>query len=238
MSLVGHSPLSGPQYRHRAIRSYSRRSGKITVGQKRAIELSWPQYGLDLHEGQKGFSAAFGRAGDLVLEIGFGNGLSLAQQAEHEPEKNFLGVEVHSPGIGRLIRNLNDREINNVRLYHADALDVLALCVPAASVDRLQLYFPDPWPKKKYLKRRLVQTHTIPHFLRVLKPLGFWHIATDCSGYAEAMQAALMAHDGCKVTVSLNNSSGLADLRPETKFERNGRALGHTIYDLEVQIKS
>lgn len=229
-------PLSeAPQHRYKSIHSYCLRNSRITSAQKRAISQHWPAYGLDLRAGTTGFIAALDRDAKKVLEIGFGNGHSLLQQAKNEPHRQFIGIEVHRPGLGQLLRLLAQESIHNVFLYYADALDVLELCTPAQSIDRLQLYFPDPWLKKKHTKRRLVQANNLPNFLRVLKPEGIWHIATDCSAYADALLEAIDQSADCQVISAVPAVNKRPDWRPETKFEQAGRAAGRPIFDILVQ---
>ena len=231
-------PLSeAPQYRRRSIHSYCLRASRTTSAQKQAIRQHWPAYGLDLNAGTAGFIAALESGSKKVLEIGFGNGHSLLQQAKNEPHQQFIGIEVHRSGLGQLLRLLAKESIHNVLLYYADAFDVLELCVPAQSIDRLQLYFPDPWLKKKHTKRRLVQADNLPGFLRVLKPKGIWHIATDCSAYADAILKAVDQSADCRVIPDVPTFSKKPNWRPETKFEQVGRAAGRPIFDILIQAK-
>lgn len=239
---MSHIPLSAPQGERRSIRSFSLRGGRTTAAQKRAIETHWSTYGLDLQAGMVDFAAVFGRPADLILEIGFGDGLSLIQQAENEPDKNFIGIEVYAAGIGQTIRHIVQQAIANIRLYHADALDVLELCIPDHAISRLQLYFPDPWMKKKHLKRRLVRPDTIDRFLRILKPDALWHLATDSWSYAEAMATTIRqaGQSGCTIIAGKDKSCFVErpNWRYETKFERAGLAAGHKIYELLVSPSS
>lgn len=152
------------EYKKKSIRSYVMRAGRITEGQRRAFDTYWGQYGLSLFDGPPNARAVFGREAPLVLEIGFGMGDSLLAMAQAEPEKDFIGIEVHPPGVGRLINNAGKAGVKNLRVYMADALDVLNDCIPNGSLDRFQLYFPDPWHKKKHHKRRIVQ----PEFVHLI----------------------------------------------------------------------
>ena len=213
------------------MRSYVQRSGRITKAQQNALKSHWPHYGLDLQAGQNGLLQIC-RGQPLVLEIGFGNGESLLAQAKAEPDHLFIGVEVYSAGIGQLLHQLAADAVKNVRLYHADALDVLQHCIPDQSLDRLQLYFPDPWPKKKHHKRRLLQSEHLPLFVSKLKPSGLMALATDVASYAESITAAFAESD-------LNAIFEVCDqrptFRPETKFERRGRSKQHRIFDFIVR---
>ncbi|MGV6806581.1 MAG: tRNA (guanosine(46)-N7)-methyltransferase TrmB [bacterium] len=224
-----------PEYKKKSIRSYVIRAGRMTEGQKAAFERYWPQYGLSLRGGVINPVVTFGTEKPLVLEVGFGMGDSLLQMATQEPDKNFIGIEVHPPGVGRLINEAGQRGIENLRVYMADAIDVIQDCIPEASIARFQLYFPDPWHKKKHHKRRLLQ----PDFVRLiagkLQPGGIVHLATDWQNYAEQMLEVMDAAAGFK---NLNRSGGYSpkpDFRPETKFERRGEKLGHGVWDLLFQ---
>lgn len=221
------------QYKLRHIRSYSKRSGRATAAQRHALAAHWSHYGLDVPAGEDGFNTAFGNTPKhLVLEVGFGNGESLYAQAQTEGDYHFIGVEVYLAGIGALLHRLAADDPGNVRLYHADALDVLKQCVPDQSLERLQLYFPDPWPKKKHHKRRLLQPNRMPLFLRKLKPTGLMAIATDDANYAQAMHEACFANgDNCRIELCGERPKW----RLETRFERRGTALGHKIYDFIVR---
>lgn len=217
---------------YRTIRSFVKREGKITVGQQNAIDELWPTHGVELKSGEINWSPLFGRQAKVVMEIGFGNGLSLADMAEAAPETNFFGVEVHKPGLGSLLVQVKQRGLTNVRVSADDAVEVLQQ-VPLASLDRLQIFFPDPWHKKRHHKRRLIQTTFMEAVVPRLKPNGILHVATDWQNYAE------------HVLELLNNTSGLVnmadaysvkpDYRPETKYERRGLKLGHGVWDLLFQ---
>ncbi|HEY7885261.1 MAG TPA: tRNA (guanosine(46)-N7)-methyltransferase TrmB, partial [Cellvibrionaceae bacterium] len=168
-----------PEYKQKSIRSFVIRAGRMTDAQKKAFEQYWPSYGLSLFKGPLDAAAVFGREAPVVLEIGFGMGDSLLQMAEAEPDKNFIGIEVHPPGVGRLIYTAGQVGIENLRVYMADATDVLDDCIDDASIDRLQIYFPDPWHKKKHNKRRIVQPAFVSKIRQKLKIGGLLHLATD-----------------------------------------------------------
>lgn len=235
--LTTSSDPTSPQGLLRSIRSYAQRSGRITVAQQRALVTHWPRYGLDLLDGEAGFNTAFNtKCGNtpkpLVLEIGFGNGESLYAQAQTASNHHFIGVEVYRSGIGQLLHRLAADDLSNVRIYHADALDVLEQCVPNQSLDRLQLYFPDPWPKKKHHKRRLLQPDRLALFLSKLKTTGFMAMATDNANYAEAMQEiAVTCSDNCQIVLCAERPAS----RLETRFERRGTADGSRIFDFIIR---
>jgi tRNA (guanine-N7-)-methyltransferase len=216
----------------RRIRSFVRRQGRITQAQNQALETLWPLYGLDPALPFEP-SAIFGRDAPLILEIGFGDGESLAEMAAAAPAKDFLGVEVHKPGVGHLLLRARDSGLSNIRVYCADAVDILREKIALASLDGLQVFFPDPWPKKRHRKRRLVN----PEFARLaaerLKLGGVLHCATDWAPYAEWMLEVLEA---CGSLRNLAGASGFAERpghhRPPTKFEARGARLGHGVWDL------
>lgn len=222
-----------PEYKKKSVRSYVVRTGRMTEGQIKALEAHWPRYGLSLFDGQPAsWSKVFGREAPLVLEIGFGMGASLLQMAIAEPDKNFIGVEVYPPGVGRLLSAAAEREVSNLRVYLADAIDVLDDCIPAHSLVRVQIYFPDPWHKKKHHKRRLVQTPLIEKLESKLAMGGVLHLATDWQAYAEHMVEVLGNIPGLENTTASGPYSARPDYRPETKFERRGLGLGHGVWDL------
>lgn len=221
-----------PEYKPKAIRSYVIRAGRITEGQRAAFDDCWPRYGLSLHDGRLDLEATFGRVAPRVLEIGFGMGDSLLAMAQQEPDKDFIGIEVHPPGMGRLIKGAADAGLDNLRVYMADAIDVLDDCIPEGSIDRFQLYFPDPWHKKKHHKRRIVQPAFVEKVRTKLKPGGVFHLATDWQNYAEHMQAVMEVAPGFTNAVAPGQYAERPDYRPITKFEQRGARLGHGVWDL------
>lgn len=227
--------LIKPEFKPKSIRSFVIRAGRITVGQKAAFESWWPQYGLSLYKGALDLEAIFGRKAPLVLEIGFGMGDSLLEMAKNEPEKDFIGIEVHPPGVGKLINNAGKEDVKNLRVFMADAMDVLEDCIPDGSIDRLQLYFPDPWHKKKHNKRRIVQPAFVQKLRPKLKVGGVFHMATDWQPYAEHMLEVMNAAPGFHNLIKQGDYSPRPDYRPETKFERRGERLGHGVWDLLFQ---
>ena len=227
--------LIKPEFKPKSIRSFVIRAGRITVGQKAAFETWWPHYGLSLYQGAINPEVIFGRKAPLVLEIGFGMGDSLLEMAKNEPEKDFIGIEVHPPGVGKLINTAGKEGVKNLRVYMADAMDVLEDCIPDGSIDRLQLYFPDPWHKKKHNKRRIVQPAFVQKLRPKLKAGGVFHMATDWQPYAEHMLEVMQAAPGFHNLILQGDYSPRPDYRPETKFERRGERLGHGVWDLLFQ---
>lgn len=221
-----------PEFKKKSIRSFVIRGGRITEGQRNAFEQWWPTFGLSLFGGTLDSTEAFQREAPLVLEVGFGMGDSLLQMAIAEPDKNFIGIEVHPPGVGRLIHLAGKAELSNLKIYMADAVDVLHDCIPHASIDRLQLYFPDPWHKKKHHKRRIVQPEFIQLVESRLKPNGRFHMATDWAHYAEYMLELMSSASGFTNTAGEYCFAPKPDYRPLTKFEARGERLGHGVWDI------
>jgi tRNA (guanine-N7-)-methyltransferase len=221
-----------PEYRKKSIRSYVVRAGRMTDGQRNAFENSWSTYGLKLADGAIDTDTVFGRSGPKVLEIGFGMGDSLLQMAAAEPATDFIGIEVHPPGVGTIMNIAQSEGISNLRVYLADANDVLEECFPPQSIDRLQLYFPDPWHKKKHNKRRIVQPQFVQLVREKLRPGGLLHMATDWQHYAEQMLETLDEAEGFENIAGIGQYSPRPDYRPMTKFEKRGERLGHGVWDL------
>ncbi|MGI9247267.1 MAG: tRNA (guanosine(46)-N7)-methyltransferase TrmB [Steroidobacteraceae bacterium] len=204
----------------------------MTTAQDRAWRELWPRWGLESSDAPLEFSAVFGRTAPVTLEIGFGNGESLIALAAAQPERDYLGLEVHPPGVGHLLLCCESAQASNVRVICQDAVEVLQRRVADASLDEVLLYFPDPWPKKRHHKRRIVQPPFVELVARRLRPGGIFRMATDWQPYAEHMleTAAACAH--------LRNESATADFvprptsRPVTRFERRGQRLGHGVWDL------
>ena len=217
---------------YRTIRSFVKREGKMTSGQQNAIDELWPQFGVNVCDGVIDFVTLFGRQASVVMEIGFGNGLSLATMAEQSPETNFFGIEVHKPGVGSLLVQTKNRDLENVRVSCDDAVEVLKH-VSANSVDRMQIFFPDPWHKKRHHKRRLIQPEFIQTVLERLKVGGHLHVATDWENYAEHVMQVLLDNQGLENLGELDGGfANKPDYRPETKYERRGLNLGHGVWDL------
>jgi tRNA (guanine-N7-)-methyltransferase len=216
----------------REIRSFVLRAGRMTEGQQRAWDSQWPLWGLQVSDGTPDLEVSFGRTAPLVMEIGFGMGHSLAAQALVNPDTNYLGVEVHKAGIGKLFNSLLEQESNNVRVYCEDAVTVLRECIPENGLDGLQIFFPDPWHKKKHNKRRLIQAGFVELIASRLKPGGFLHLATDWENYAEQMLEVIDADHNFSNDAGAGQFSPRPDSRPLTKFERRGQRLGHGVWDL------
>lgn len=215
----------------RTVRSYVVRGGRLTPGQRRGLEQH-RDYLLETASDSVDWRKIFGRAAPVVLEIGFGMGDSLCQMAAAELDKDFVGIEVHPPGVGRLLNNAAAAELHNLRVYLGDAVAVLDNCIPPQTLSRVQLYFPDPWHKKKHHKRRLVQPDFVAKVRRALALGGILHMATDWLPYAEHMAEVMAAAEGFENTVSRGIYAPRPEFRPVTKFERRGQRLGHGVWDL------
>jgi len=218
--------------KRRRIRSYVLRAGRMTPGQQRAFEQNWERWGLQHSDGLLDFDATFGRAGPRVLEIGFGMGQSLVAMAAAAPATNFVGIEVHRPGVGKLLHSMAEQEVDNIRTYCHDAVEILRDCIPPDSLDTVQIFFPDPWHKKKHNKRRLIQAPLVAYLITRLKVGGILHLATDWEDYAQQMMAVLSAEPGLGNEYGEGEFAPRPEHRPLTKFERRGERLGHGVWDL------
>ena len=218
--------------KRRPIRSYVLRAGRMTPGQQRAFDENWQRRGLEHSGGPLVFDTAFGRPGPRVLEIGFGMGQSLVAMAEAAPATNFIGIEVHKPGVGKLLHSMVEHDVDNIRIYCHDAVEVLRDCIPDNSLDTLQIFFPDPWHKKRHHKRRLIQPPFVAQLITKLKPGGVLHLATDWENYAQQMMEVLSVTDGLTNTCGVGQFSPRPEYRPLTKFELRGERLGHGVWDL------
>lgn len=213
----------------REVKSYVLRS-RMTLRQEQGLENFWSQYGVDHSDARIDLEAIFPIKGPVILEIGFGMGGSLLKLAEHNPHVNFLGIEVHKPGVGALLSHVNERGLTNVRVMLADATQVLLNNIHSDSLAGVQLFFPDPWPKRRHHKRRLVQAEFVALVYDKLSSGGFFHLATDVADYAEHMFKTVNDHPGFEQVTANDLAATLA--RPKTKFERRGERLGHCITDL------
>jgi tRNA (guanine-N7-)-methyltransferase len=221
---------SPPSLRDRAIRSYVLRAGRMGPGQTRALAELGPRFIVPFTPAVADFDALFGRAAPRVLEIGFGMGAATAAIAQALPDTDFIGVEVHPPGVGALLKEIGERGLGNIRIVQHDAVEVLANMVAPASLAGVHIFFPDPWHKLRHNKRRLIQPAFVQQLVTRIAPGGRLHCATDWQPYAEQMLAVLSAEPALR-----NTAEGYAprpDYRPLTKFEHRGVKLGHGVWDL------
>lgn len=222
---------------HRAIRSFVLRTGRLTEGQSKALSGLWPKFGISNEAGLINPAGIFGRRAPLVVEIGFGNGEATWRMARAEPEKDFIGIEVHQPGVGHLLQALESRQLGNVRIASCDAVEFLRERLPAMAISELRIYFPDPWPKKRHHKRRLVQTAFLDLAASRLQTGGKLHLATDWQSYAEHMLEALSAHPAFLNCSANGTYCEKPAWRPDTKYEARGARLGHGVFDLLFSVR-
>ena len=222
---------------HRTIRSFILRQGRLTSGQQRALDEQWPTFGLDYQDTRLDLEKVFGRSAPKVLEIGFGNGDSLCQMAREHPDRDYLGIEVHRPGVGHLLQLIEQYGLSNIRVMCHDAIDILQHQISDRSLDRVQLFFPDPWHKKKHNKRRIVQPAFIELLARKIKAGGYLHMATDWQDYAKHMLNIMQADNHFENLAKDQLFSPRPANRPLTKFEARGQRLGHGVWDLMYQRK-
>ena len=224
--------MTEPELPLRHIRSFVRREGRITVAQERALETLWPRFGVTPGTAELDLDLAFGRSTQRILEIGFGMGDSLLACASTHPEIDYLGIEVHRPGIGGVLRKLDELNLSNVRIIDGDALEALRLHLRDASFDAIYVFFPDPWPKKRHHKRRLVQPVFLALLRRKLKIGARLYFATDWEDYAQHMLKELSVAEGFENSAGAGQFAPSPTTRPPTKFERRGQRLGHGVWDL------
>lgn len=216
----------------RPVRSYVRRGGRVTPAQKKALDDYWPSFGVEYADSPVDFDKLFGRTSLRVLEIGFGNGDCLLDLAERFKDVDFIGIDVHEPGVGRMLNEIAKTRLSNVRLFCHDAVEVIRDQVPGASLAGVNLFFPDPWPKKRHHKRRLVQKDFVQLVAARLRAGGFFHVATDWSEYADQIRDTVNA---CRHFSNVSPTGGCIDrpgTRPVTRFERRGKELGLEVRDL------
>jgi tRNA (guanine-N7-)-methyltransferase len=215
------------------VRSFVLREGRLTPGQQRAFATLWPRFGL-VHQSEPiDLPGVFGNTNPVYLEIGFGNGESLAEMARQNPQRNYLGIEVHRPGVGHLMLKLEQQESDNVRVMRHDAVEVLTDMLPDASLQGVYLFFPDPWHKKRHHKRRILNPAFVDELARVIRPGGVFHAATDWAPYAEQMMQVLSeANDQFENQAGQTRYAQRPAERPLTKFEQRGLRLGHEVADL------
>lgn len=214
----------------RTIRSFVLRAGRMGSGQQRALEELGPRFVLPYAAAPLDLEAAFGRGAPKILEIGFGMGDSTASIAANQPENDYLGVEVHTPGVGALLKRIGAAGLTNLRIVQHDAVEVLENMIPPASLDGVHIYFPDPWHKKRHHKRRLIQPIFVALLATKIKPGGYLHLATDWQDYAEQMLGVLQGEPSLVNTVA--DYAPRPVYRPLTKFEQRGLRLGHGVWDL------
>ena len=219
----------------RAIRSFVTRAGRITAAQERALEELWPKYGLELGAAPLDLDALLGRSARRVAEIGFGNGEHLLALAASRPADEFLGIEVHRPGIGRLLLQLEERGLGNVRVICRDAVEVLERHLAGPCLDEILILFPDPWPKKRHHKRRLIQQPFVALLAERLRSGGTLRLATDWEPYAAQLLAALSAEPRLRNVAAGGGFIPRPAERSPTRFERRGERLGHRVWDLEFR---
>ena len=222
---------------HRPIRSFVLRTGRLTVAQQSALDNYWKDFGIDSSEELLDFEVIFGNNAPITLEIGFGNGESLLKQAIENPGRNFFGIEVHTPGVGLLIAGAQRAGISNLRVMRYDAVEVLNHQIPENSLDRVQLFFPDPWHKKRHNKRRILQDDFVESIRKHLRVGGHFHMATDWENYAEHMLNNMQQQVHFFNVAGEERFVSPKGLRPETKFERRGLKLGHGVWDMVYQRK-
>ena len=222
-----------PTLSTRSVRTFVLRQGRLTEGQQRSIDLHWSTYGLEVEGGKKlDIDDCFERTAPLWLEIGFGNGEALVHMASARPDINFLGIEVHLPGVGHALGELAAHNLQNVRLIRHDALEVLEHSLADACVSRMMIFFPDPWHKKRHHKRRLVNPEFLQLAQSVLTADATIHFATDWIDYADHIVAAMDAQVEYKRVTDEENLNEITSIRPTTRFETRGRRLGHEVRDL------
>jgi tRNA (guanine-N7-)-methyltransferase len=230
-------PLSSPAESKpaRPIRSFVMRAGRTTQAQTRALDELWPRYGVEFSTAALDLDALFGRRAPRLLEIGFGAGEALLHFAQSHPEFDCIGIEVHPPGVGHLMLGLQDAGLSNVRVLAHDAVEVLAQALPAKSLDAIHIFFPDPWPKTRHHKRRLIQPEFAALLERVLASAGEVRLATDWEHYALQMREVFEALSSFENVNGANNFAPRATVRPLTRFERRGQRLGHGVWDLHYR---
>lgn len=216
----------------RKVRSFVLRTGRLSDFQKKMMTDHWPQFGLDYQTEPFDFAQIYGNDNPVILEIGFGMGKSLVEMAAANPDKNYLGIEVHTPGVGACIADAVEKGVTNLRVICHDATEILRDSIADGTLAGLQLFFPDPWHKAKHHKRRIVQPHFVAQVVQKLGENGFIHMATDWENYAEQMLDVLRANPDLTNTAESGDYIPRPNFRPLTKFEARGHRLGHGVWDL------
>lgn len=219
----------------RPIRSFVRRFGRITRAQQQALDADWGRFGVDFEDRIADFNAIFGRSAPRVVEIGFGNGEQLLASALADPDRDHLGIEVHRPGVGHLLLEAARANVGNLRVIAHDAVEVLGAMVPDGDLDEVRILFPDPWPKARHHKRRLLQPAFLDRLVPKLRPGGTLHLATDWAGYAEQMIAIVDGSGALENAAGRGNYSLRPDWRILSRFERRGVGLGHQVFDIAAR---
>lgn len=221
--------------RNRHIRSFVLRQGHLSVAQKRAVDELMPRYGIPYKSAPLNLDDAFGRSAPKILEIGFGMGTATAEIAQAHPENDYLALEVHTPGVGNLLKLIDEQQIRNIRIIQHDAVEVLRDMIADGAFDGVHIFFPDPWHKARHNKRRLIQAPFVAQLVQKLKPGGYIHAATDWQDYAEQMLAVFSTEPRLENTAA--DYAPRPDYRPLTKFEQRGLRLGHGVWDLVFRRK-
>ena len=216
----------------RKVRSFVSRTGRLSEFQRQTMNDNWAAYGLEHQTEPFDFPTIYGNTNPIILEIGFGMGKSLVEMALQNPDKNYLGIEVHTPGVGACLAYAVEKQVKNLRVICHDATEILRDSIADNSLGGLQLFFPDPWHKAKHHKRRIVQPHFVETIYQKLQPNGFIHFATDWQNYAEQMLDVLKSAVGLHNVSPTNDYIPRPDFRPLTKFEQRGHKLGHGVWDL------
>lgn len=219
----------------RRVRSFVLRQGRITPAQSQAFDAHWSRYGLEYTDHRVDLQSLFTRPAPVVLEIGFGNGAQLLHAAINEPNRNFIGIEVHRPGVGRLMNGLAEANVDNIRISNHDAVEVIERQLAPGSLDEVRIYFPDPWPKKRHHKRRLIQPDFVELLATRVRAGGLLHLATDWAEYAEHMLEVVDLSAKWQNKAGLGAYSGMPTWRINTHFEKRGVRLGHGVWDLIYQ---
>jgi tRNA (guanine-N7-)-methyltransferase len=217
------------------IRSFARRSGRITAAQQRALDTLWSRYGIDYNGKSLNLDEIFGRVADQYLEIGFGMGDALVNMAQTHPQRDYLGVDVYLPGIGRLLLQLEQQQLSNVKVFCADIAEILQRHWFCNRLAGIYIFFPDPWPKKRHHKRRLIQPFFVEQLAQQLKTGGHLYIATDWQEYADNILTILEHSPNFKNSIAPYQFAPRLEERPLTKFEQRGQHLGHHVWDLHYQ---
>ncbi|SCY58214.1 tRNA (guanine-N(7)-)-methyltransferase [Nitrosospira sp. Nl5] len=220
---------------HRPIRSFVLRQGRVSNAQRRAHETLMPKYGIPFTENLLDLEAVFGRSVPKILEIGFGMGETTAVIARNHPQNDYLAIDVHTPGVGSLLKQIDEFGLTNVRIIQHDAVEVLQQMLPSDCLDGVHIFFPDPWPKARHHKRRLIQREFISLLCRHLKRGGYIHAATDWEDYAGEILEVLSNEPQLRNTAA--DYAPRPEYRPETKFEQRGLRLGHGVWDVVFQKK-